>query len=372
MVKYGIEYKKADPAEESEYILEQLESGFDTLYGRPSYGSSSFELLPSFISLPDALPESGSVLAIDAGGTHLRVAEVFFGEGGTMSAGKALDMNMPGFRKEISCGEFFDRMAEIISGYSCEDVGFCFSYAAKIRPDHDAEILSLSKEIYIRDIEGKLLGAEINKALVKRGSFPRRFTVLNDTVAVLLGSAEQLPAEYGCAIAMIQGTGFNICFQPSGYEDELGIINTEAGSYDGFPMSPVDEELDEASVQPGIHLTEKMTGGRYLSILTDRLCREYGQDKKDDIHEVIYDRAARYVTAMLLGILKYDGTDEELPSYVFVEGSTFMKARLLQSKVYEYVKKYIIKGRGIDLRIVKAADTTLKGAAAAAISTKQR
>jgi DNA gyrase subunit A len=88
--------------------------------------------------------------------------------------------------------------------------------------------------------------------------------------------------------------------------------------------------------------------------------------------QLLYDRAARCVVSWMLGILKHCGADRALPSFVCVEGSTFMKAQLLQSRVYEYVRQYIIQSHGIDLRIVKAVDTTLTGAAAAAVSTRQR
>lgn len=357
---YGIDYKTIDPEAASESFKKALEEG---LAGR----ASSLEILPAYVSLPETLPEEGSVLAIDAGGTHMRIAEVFFEKGGSMRVEGLRDMNMPGFRKEISCEEFFNAMADLIRPYSCEDVGFCFSYSARIRPDRDAEILSMSKEIYIRGIEGKVLGEEINKILVNTGSFPRRFTVLNDTVAVLLGSAERLREPHCCAMSMIQGTGFNMC-----YAEKDGIINTEAGSFDGFAMSEADLELDKKSTQPGWHLTEKMSGGRYLSMLTDMLCERYGEGRKDEIHELLYDRAARCAVSCMLGILKHCGADGSKPSFVCVEGSTFMKAQLLQSRVYEYVRKYIIEGHGIDLRIVKAVDTTLTGAAAAAVSAKQR
>ena len=356
---YGIDYKTIDIEAASDAFRAELERGLE---GKPS----SLKMLPAYVSVPEKLPEEGSVLAIDAGGTHLRLAEVFFEKEG-MRVGEVQDMMMPGFREEISSDEFFERMAKLISAYGCEEVGFCFSYPGRVLPDHDAEIVEVTKEIFIKDIEGKILGASINEFLEKMGSKPRKFTVLNDTVAVLLGSSERLRERHSCAMALIQGTGCNMC-----YVEKDSIINTECGNYDGFPRSEADIELDEGSAYAGEQLAEKMTGGRYLSMLTDMLCEKYGSDKKDSIHELLYDRAARCVVSWMLGILKHCGADRALPSFVCVEGSTFMKAQLLQSRVYEYVRQYIIQSHGIDLRIVKAVDTTLTGAAAAAVSTRQR
>ena len=66
-------------------------------------------------------------------------------------------------------------------------IGFCFSYAMSMQPDRDGRLIRICKEIKARGVDGTLVGAELVKAMRRRGlGTGWKVTVLNDTVAALM------------------------------------------------------------------------------------------------------------------------------------------------------------------------------------------
>lgn len=167
------------------YFLREMKAG---LAGEPS----SLPMIPSYCS-PDGKPKAGQkVVVIDAGGTNLRTCIVEFSPELKPEIKEFKKTRMPGSDREVTAKEFFslfaDELKRIID--QCDRIGFCFSYAAQILPDHDGIPLSLSKEVKAPEIVGKKLGVGLLSELASRGHdvSNKKIIILNDTVSTLLAT----------------------------------------------------------------------------------------------------------------------------------------------------------------------------------------
>ena len=325
-------------------------------------------MLKTYIS-PAGAPEDGSFAAIDAGGTKLRGCS-FRLKDGQVYLSKINEQLLPGKDRKIGSDEFFDVLAAALPEDGSARAGICFSYQIKSLENGDAEVLSLSKELSIPDIIGKNVGEEINKALARAGRPQRECIVLNDTCAVFLNS-EKVPEPDHIAAGLVLGTGFNICFAD---KDTGLLVNSECGSFDGFPRSPVDLQLDNASEKPGWHPAEKMISGQYIL----KLCEMYrntaaaeGITSEEDLQAVenaATDRAAAFVCAILCGILEYssDKLCKNNVYYVVADGSAVIKNERLRTTLERLLHEYTTTYLNIDCRLVCAEGSSLTGTAIAA------
>ncbi|MBQ7643990.1 MAG: hexokinase, partial [Spirochaetales bacterium] len=171
---------------------------------------SSLAMIPSFCS-PDAVPKKGEkVIVIDAGGTNFRTCLVTFDQDLNPVISDFKRSRMPGIDKEVSAKEFFSIIAEETERLidKSDRIGFCFSYAATILPDHDGIPECFSKEIKASDVLGKHLGREILNELASRGYdvSNKKVMILNDTVATLLAAeAKNTKGSYDGCIGFILG-----------------------------------------------------------------------------------------------------------------------------------------------------------------------
>lgn len=378
---------------------------------------SSLMMLPSFISLHSA-PRDRRVIALDAGGTNLRAAVVYFDGEGRPVVEYQSKQPMPGTQGTLDRDEFFAAIADAIEPIAdaSDTVGFCFSFVMDVLPDRDARIVAFSKELRVTGAEGAVIGASLNRELVRRGHGPKHFALLNDTVAALLSGVTGT-REYDGHIGFILGTGTNCCYAERGERIEKlpgttgsMIINMESGIYSGFARGRFDRELDEGSKMPGDHLTEKMLSGAYLGDLVFRTVRgacdaglfsadfaarlkdhksfetaELGTfaegaenaltaGNKTDVETLraivtdAYDRAARILAVTFTAILTHTdtGRSPDTPCCVTAEGSTYHKTPLLQKRLAHYLDAWTAGVHGRHCTIVRCDDATVIGAAVAA------
>lgn len=378
---------------------------------------SSLMMLPSFISLHSA-PRDRRVIALDAGGTNLRAAVVYFDGEGRPVVEYQSKQPMPGTQGTLDRDEFFAAIADAIEPIAdaSDTVGFCFSFVMDVLPDRDARIVAFSKELRVTGAEGAVIGASLNRELVRRGHGSKHFALLNDTVAALLSGVTGT-REYDGHIGFILGTGTNCCYAERGERIEKlpgttgsMIINMESGIYSGFARGRFDRELDEGSKMPGDHLTEKMLSGAYLGDLVFRTVRgacdaglfsadfaarlkdhksfetaELGTfaegaenaltaGNKTDVETLraivtdAYDRAARILAVTFTAILTHTdtGRSPDTPCCVTAEGSTYHKTPLLQKRLAHYLDAWTAGVHGRHCTIVRCDDATVIGAAVAA------
>ena len=260
------------PRVDSEALLAEFDRQMDAgLSGRPS----SLAMIPAYVDSSRAVPTDTPIIVLDAGGTNLRVAVVWFDKSGRPRIEDFQKYAMPGTAGvRLSAEDFFDTFAEFLVPVCqrSDAVGFCFSYPTEILPNLDGRLLRWSKQVDAPEVVGRLVGSSVADAVFRKTGRRLSLRVLNDTVATLLaGKSAGISRRYSSYVGMILGTGTNVAYiERNGRigkvsADPAGsmIINVESGSFDGVPRSDFD---DAACARLGSSegLFEKMISGAYV------------------------------------------------------------------------------------------------------------
>jgi hexokinase len=260
-------------------FIEQLELGaeryetealIDSFFSEMDKGldgqESSLAMLDATLQVGSEIAKHRKVIVIDAGGTNLRVGTAQFDSNGSLQIGQFEKSGMIGLNGRVSKVQFFEQLADRVMPIinESDSIGFCFSYPCEIQPSHDGKLLRWTKGIDAPEVEGCLIGEELNREFEARG-IPRKKTVLlNDTVATLLaGVAEGSARGAKGYVGFILGTGTNTAYLENGE-----VINVESGGFDKLPVTDIDREVDAASNNSGRQIFEKMISGTYLGPLT--------------------------------------------------------------------------------------------------------
>ncbi len=423
LTRTGMNHRTLDMEKYCTVFMEEMRKG---LTGSPS----SLDMIPTYIDTSHDIPRDTKVIAMDAGGTNLRVALVSFDGSGKQVIEGLARHRMPGSQGEVSREEFFKALAGFAEPFSgkADTIGFCFSYPAEITPDKDGRLIYFSKEIRAPGVVGQMIGANL-LAEMKGGRKPSRVILLNDTVATLLAGRNSLPGRrFDDYIGFVCGTGLNTAYVEANAEitkapalDPKGsqIINTESGSFEKGPTGLVDEEFHATTINPGKYRNEKMISGAYqgglalaalkraardgvlaagaasginaLSTLTTKdlndflffpegdtpAARALSGASADDaqaaymIADAIVERAAVMVAVNLCAVLLKTGkgTDPRRPVCITVDGTTFWQMRGFRTRVECAMRGFLTGDRERAFEIVRAAeDAPLAGAAIAALT----
>lgn len=421
--QYGLRMSYEDFLAGVDCFIAEMEAG---LKG----GKSSMKMLPTYLSLEKLSQRETRVIAMDAGGTNLRITLVNMRENKTPETEYLEVYPMPGAKDEIAAEAFFDTLAEYLAPIVDKSgrIGFCFSYPCEMRADLDGKILHMTKEVKIRGAEGLYVGEELKKALARRGlRHDHTVIVLNDTVATLLGGkACAKGREYDSYIGLILGTGINCAYVEKNTnitkEARLAasggtcLINMESGGYDKFPRTAIDEKFDGKTMNPGKQLLEKMISGVYQGSLlleyvraaagagcfSDGFCERlsavenlqskevddfcyypYGtgrlaaltEDSEQDkaalyqLMDAFFDRAAILSIMKLAAIMKKTGTGQNplKPVCISAEGSTFYKSKLLHKKINYYLTAFLEERMHVCAEFMRAENATISGTSLAAL-----
>ncbi|KAL1961838.1 hypothetical protein VTN77DRAFT_1007 [Rasamsonia byssochlamydoides] len=230
--------------------------------------------------------ETGTFLALDMGGTNLRVCEIVL----TEEKGE-FDITQSKYRipEELKTGtaeELWEYMADCVQQFleyhhdgeklSNLPLGFTFSYPATQEYIDHGVLQRWTKGFDIEGVEGQDVVPQFEEALRKR-DLPIKVTALiNDTTGTLIASAYTDPEmKIGC----IFGTGVNAAYmEDAGSIPKIAhlnlppdtpiAINCEYGAFDNehvvLPRTPYDIIIDRDSPRPGQQTFEKMTAGLYL------------------------------------------------------------------------------------------------------------
>ena len=386
-------------------------------------------MIHTYVSDDGAVPKNEKIIVMDAGGTNLRVASVYFDNDGDPVIDNFTKYTMPGVETSMTADEMFGQLAEYIMPYTGESdrIGICFSYPAQITEDRDAQIMVLAKELKVKGAEGLLVGTSLQEHLSSAGVSKKRITVVNDAVATqLAGKAASIDSCYDGYAGYILGTGMNICYTekaenikrlPLRYRQGGGmIINVESAYYSDFDRGYIDEKLDRESSNPGSHPLEKMMSGAYLGRLvgyvlkqaasegffssrakdmimtfgdiplmyTDRLYENRGdgnplaeclRSSKEDMSNGIklidaVMRRTAYLNAVVIGAtLKKAGAgfNKDMPAMVCADGTTFYKTVWLREHMLRFFKQLVEEKLGCHFETIKVDDAPLIGTAAAGL-----
>jgi len=236
--------------------------------------------------------ETGTYLALDMGGTNLRVCEIILPEEKGAFDIIQSKYKMPDELKTGESEELWEYIADCIQQFieyhhEVEDLeeldkiplGFTFSFPATQKYIDNGVLQRWTKGFDISGVEGKDVAPLFEAAIDKRKLPVRLSALINDTTGTLIASAY---TDDTMKIGCIFGTGCNAAYMencgsiPKIAEYNLPpdmpmAINCEYGAFDNehavLPRTPYDIVVDEDSPRPGQQAFEKMIAGLYLGEL---------------------------------------------------------------------------------------------------------
>ena len=380
------------PAEEClQRLLQEMEQGLA--------GEGMIPMLPSFLSTDIHPAPNERCWILDAGGTNLRSASAYFDEAGQCHIEALWVMPMPGTDGELSKDDFYKTVAaQLLWREPAEKVGFCFSYNVDMNRDLDGTLLAWCKEVRVPEAVGCLVGESLDAALGKRNHAIR---VLNDSTAAMLGAD-------GVDVALILGTGINVCYGercgnipkvPTDLRGERMIISTEVEAFDGIPKGDFDLQIFADSDIPEEAHAEKQCSGAYLGEIVSLAWRtaaeegilpaafaQCGSDlsqisgylagnKESEIPENetarqiaarIVRRAAKIAAILTAGCVVRSMV-EDRPVRIAVEGSTFWKLTGFQLQFCQELSA-LLATHGKAFSVIRTENACLIGAARAAFA----
>ena len=273
LAKYQMDCERIDLDEVCNAFIKAMSDG---LAGH----ASSLAMLPTYIRMDNQVPLNEKVIVIDAGGTNLRVALVWFDDKSKPVIEDLSFYKMPGTDAPVNRDEFYSTIAGYLKPLlpKSNKIGFCFSYPAQMQANRDGRVLAMSKEVVVHGLKGDMIGEGLLNTIKAMG-YPedRKVVILNDTVACLLsGAFANADRAFDSYIGLIVGTGTNTCYVENiaaigkvslETTDTTMLINIESGGYGEAPRGLIDAEVDSKTANPGAHKFEKMISGHYQGMM---------------------------------------------------------------------------------------------------------
>ncbi|KAF9907065.1 glucokinase [Linnemannia zychae] len=255
--------------------------------------STDLAMIPTFVSgRPDG-HERGCYLALDLGGTNLRVCLI------TLKGNNDLESHQKAFKvsdhlQEAHISELMDFIAISIKEFITSEhintkivehptdsdtleLGFTFSFPVTQTAIDAGMLLRWTKGFNCPGAVGNDIVQLLQEALNRNEVNVHVAALVNDTVGTLLAHSYKHPNTF---IGAIFGTGTNGAYvedtrsiktMVTPTSDEM-IINIEWGNFDKdktvLPVTIFDNKLDRESINPGVHVFEKMISGMYLGEIT--------------------------------------------------------------------------------------------------------
>ncbi|KAK7018504.1 phosphotransferase [Favolaschia claudopus] len=299
-------------------------------------------MIPTFVFGWPNGQEVGDLLAVDLGGTNLRVCLV------TLQGEGKFEITQTKYRlteeqKQEDGQKLFDFCAECLktfvethladeaSGLKLQPgeklpLGFTFSYpCSQERIDH-GELIRWTKGFGAANTEGQDVAEMFRKSLAKYDLPVELTALINDTTGTLIASHYVNPKT---KIAVIFGTGCNAAYMENvgaipkiknlGIDDDASMaINCEWGAFDSFehehlPRTKYDVIVDESSNKPGEQAFEKLISGRYLGEILRLVICELIDEGVLFLGQNTYKLEVPYVLdTAFLSLMESDPTDELL------------------------------------------------------------
>ena len=263
--------------------LLQIRASFEGEMAKGLAGApgATIKMIPSFVTALPSGRETGSVWAIDMGGSNLRVVEVVLRGSGVLEGGREVKASIPAEVMRGPGDSLFDFVAAQCKRAGVQegaDVGFTFSFPVDQTAIDRGTLLEWTKGFTNPGVVGNEVVALLQAAFARAGLRASVRALVNDTVGTLMAAAYTDPA---ARIGVILGTGTNACYVErearigkwKGGKEGLMLINMEWGGFGSvshshmLPFHGVDDALDASSPNYGKQRLEKMIGGMYLGEL---------------------------------------------------------------------------------------------------------
>ncbi|KAI3405223.1 HXK2 [Candida oxycetoniae] len=280
-----------------DHFITELDKGLSKKGG-------NIPMIPGWVMDFPTGKETGDYLAIDLGGTNLRVVLVRLGGNRDFDTTQS-KFALPSHMRTATSEELWSFIADCLKKFYDEEfpdgvkeplpLGFTFSYPASQDRISQAVLQRWTKGWSIDGVEGKDVVPMLQSAIEKVGVPIELVAVINDTTGTLVASSYCDPE---AKLGLIFGTGVN-----GAYFDVVGdipklegktaedvtpdtpmAINCEYGSFDNekviLPRNKYDIIIDEESPRPGQQTFEKMNSGYYLGELLRLILVELAENKK--------------------------------------------------------------------------------------------
>lgn len=244
-------------------------------------------MIPSYVTHVPKGSEKGTYLAIDLGGTNIRVCSVTLdGE-----KGFKIEQEKAAVSRELMTtddpSKLFHFIATRIKKFVVEKLdakgeyklGFTFSFPVNQTGPAEGTLLRWTKGFDIPAAVGQDVCGMLQTELDKMGVKVRVAALVNDTVGTLMARS-YVSNGNGSLVGAIYGTGTNGAYlekmtniKKLGNEaqHENMVINTEWGSFDNalttIGNTPFDVALDKLTPNPGNQMFEKRVSGMFLGEL---------------------------------------------------------------------------------------------------------
>lgn len=258
-----------------------------------SQGDQPMTMIPTYVTDVPKGTETGTYLALDLGGTNLRVCSITLNGDGTFSNRQSKFPVSKALQRASKHEELFAYIADKVADFVREHhedafaavsadhhlrLGFTFSFPVTQTAINKGILLRWTKGFDIHDAIGKDVVELLQSQLDKKGIPVQVVALVNDTVGTLMARSYGSPKQGGAAMGAIFGTGTNGAYlestknikklAPIEGNPENMVINTEWGSFDNdlrvLPSTPYDEALDKITPNPGIQMFEKRVSGMFL------------------------------------------------------------------------------------------------------------
>ncbi|XP_002734800.1 hexokinase-4-like [Saccoglossus kowalevskii] len=256
---------------------------------KDTHNTADVKMYPTYVRATPDGTESGDFLALDIGGTNLRVLYVHISD----KVVKQIAETRHEIKdlKKVTGIQLFDYVAERLAEFMEKNglkektlpLGFTFSFPYVQKGLTSATLTAWSKDFEVSGVEGEDVYVLLQEAIKRRGDISVNvLAVINDTTGTLMSCAFE---HHDCVAGLILGTGTNACYIEKLENVDIWdgdtlppqqiIINTEWGAFgdrdaDGnggvleHLITEYDDEINRSTVNDGKHIFEKMTSGMYL------------------------------------------------------------------------------------------------------------
>ncbi|XP_053703477.1 hexokinase-2-like [Synchiropus splendidus] len=283
--------------EKLQEISKRLEKDLVRGLGRHTHRRAPVKMLPTFVRATPDGTEKGDFLALDLGGTNFRVLYIrVMDEQNKVVTMDSETCAIPAAIMVGSGEQLFDHIAACLGKFLESEnlkgqvlpLGFTFSFPCEQKEIGKSVLIRWTKGFKCDGVEGHDVVQLLRDAIHRQGGFDiGPVAMVNDTVGTMMSCGYR---DQSCEIGMIIGTGTNACYMEEMRnvkrvegEDGRICINTEWGGFgdDGSlkdVQTEFDVEVDRMSINPGVHIFEKMIGGMYLGEIVRLLLLKMAED----------------------------------------------------------------------------------------------
>lgn len=279
----------------TEHFVDELNKGLSVKGG-------NIPMIPGWVLDYPTGDETGEYLAIDLGGTNLRVVRVTL-LGNSHFKYESEKYAIPTPMRKGTANELFSFIAHNLNNFVLKhykdikithplSLGFTFSYPANQNAINEGVLKTWTKGFDIDGVEGHDVVPMLQDQIDKLGTPVKVVSLINDTTGTLVASKY---CDHDTIMGLIFGTGVNGAYYELAnnipklkgkLSDDITLqkdcplaINCEYGAFDNelthLPRTKYDIQIDLESPRPGEQSYEKMIAGYYLGELLRLIILDY-------------------------------------------------------------------------------------------------